>query len=173
MMPRRNRGLYEFLDAWMHIKNYHLGGEAGLQLSINSTASGERDAMFGGSALDLENISALMSHVPLPLGRKITLNFALAGYTIDPDILLRHFDPCHYIIKLTPMHKTAACVDSGTKTAGDYTTYEPYQETEEKLKAAGYDVLVFIASREEDDGRITCGNAILSGTRPFTEKVTP
>lgn len=41
------------------------------------------------------------------------------------------------------------------------------QVAEEKLKAAGFDVLVFIASREEDEGRITCGNAILSGTRPF------
>jgi hypothetical protein len=26
--------------------------------------------------------------------------------------------------------------------------------------------VVFIASREEDEGRITCGNAILSGTEP-------
>jgi hypothetical protein len=38
---------------------------------------------------------------------------------------------------------------------------------------AGYDVLVFIASEYEDLGRITCGNAILSGTVPecpYTEE---
>jgi 23S rRNA (adenine2503-C2)-methyltransferase len=30
------------------------------------------------------------------------------------------------------------------------------------LKQAGYDVIVFIPSKEEDESRITCGNAILS-----------
>lgn len=167
MMPRRNRRLEEFLSEWMWIKNCDLGGEAGLQLSINSTCEVERTLMFGDSACTLSRIGWLMDRVPVPLGRKITLNFALAGYTINPDVLLRHFDPAHYIIKLTPMHKTASCVEAGVKTDGDYTTFTPYRETEEALKAAGYDVLVFIASREEDEGRITCGNAILSGTRPF------
>ena len=43
------------------------------------------------------------------------------------------------------------------------------------IKAVGYDVLVFIASEYEDLGRITCGNAILSGTTPQCpyEEVTP
>jgi len=167
MMPKWNRKLIEFLGEWMWIKNHTLGGNAGLQLSINSTDEDERFSMFGGSACTLHDISRIMANVTFPLGRKITLNFALAGYTIDPDVLLKYFDPDHYVIKLTPMHKTAACVASGTETEGDYTTFEPYRETEERLKAAGYDVLVFIASREEDEGRITCGNAILSGTRPF------
>jgi 23S rRNA (adenine2503-C2)-methyltransferase len=65
------------------------------------------------------------------------------------------------------MHKTEKCVEKGIRTAGDYTTYEPYKELEERLKKAGYDVLVFIASEYEDLGRITCGNAILSGTLPL------
>ena len=30
------------------------------------------------------------------------------------------------------------------------------------LQKAGYDVLVFIASKEEDESKITCGNAILA-----------
>lgn len=36
----------------------------------------------------------------------------------------------------------------------------------DELKAEGFDVIVFIASEYEDLGRITCGNAILSGTLP-------
>jgi len=48
-------------------------------------------------------------------------------------------------------------------------TFNPYKEHEGNLKKAGYDVLVFIASEEEDLGRITCGNAILSGTMPLCE----
>lgn len=41
------------------------------------------------------------------------------------------------------------------------------EEVEEDLKKVGFDVLVFIASTEEDLGRITCGNAIMSGTVPL------
>jgi 23S rRNA (adenine2503-C2)-methyltransferase len=130
----------------------------------------ERHAMFNGNAHTLRNIGTIMRG-QVPMGRKWTLNFAVAGYEIDPDKLLAaNLDPDWFICKLTPMHKTAACVQSGTKTEGDYTAYEPYQKHEEALKAAGYDVLVFIASREEDEGRITCGNAILSGTEPFRQK---
>lgn len=165
MMPRANIGLRNYIRQWMDIKNGYYKGNAGLQLSINSTAEYQRIEMFGGSALFLNEIGLFMKGF-IPVGRKITLNFALAGYTIDPDVLLRYFSPEHYICKLTPMHKTQSALDSDIKTTGDYTTPEPYQETERKLKAAGYDVLVFIASRDEDESRITCGNAILSGTLP-------
>lgn len=166
MMPKNNRNLETFIYAWMDMKNNLLAGEAGLQLSINSTNEAEREGMFNGCACTLDDIARIMDGA-VPMGRKITLNFAVAGYTIDPLVLLKHFNPEHYIVKLTPMHKTAACVKSGCATSGDYTTYFPYAAHEEALKAVGFDVLVFIASREEDEGRITCGNAILSGTRPF------
>jgi len=167
MMPHRNKKLLTFLYKWMRIKNEVYKGNAGLQLSINSTDEEERRIMFGGSAMSLHDISRLMFELPRPVGRKITLNFAVADYTIDPDVLLRYFDPDKYIIKLTPMHKTTRCVEAGIATEGDYTTYAPYQHYEKALTAVGYDVLVFIASVEEDEGRITCGNALLSGTRPF------
>lgn len=166
MMPRKNAWLKTFIYTWMRIKNRLLQGNAGLQLSINSTDECERAVMFGGSACTLEEIARIMEGI-IPNGRKITLNFAVAGYTIDPDVLLQYFDPDDYIVKLTPMHKTQSCASSGVNTQGDYTTYSPYREDEERLTQAGYDVLVFIASREEDEGRITCGNAILAGTRPF------
>lgn len=168
MMPARHKGLHDFIDAWMDIKNGVYVGNTGLQLSINSTDELERGLMFGGSALPLHEIANVMQGL-VPLGRKITLNFAVADYTIDPDVLLKYFNPDHYIIKLTPMHKTVSALDNGVKTAGDYTEYVPYQEIEKKLVQAGYDVLVFIASEEEDLGRITCGNAILSGTMPEVE----
>ena len=109
----------------------------------------------------------------IPKGRKITLNFAIANYEINPKKLLKYFNPKHYIIKLTPMHKTIEATKNGIKTEGDYTTFYPYKEYEDSLKAVGYDVLVFIASEYEDLGLITCGNAILSGSVPkvlFTEE---
>lgn len=169
MMPKKNRWLREFILQWMNIKNDVLGGEAGLQLSINSTDNAEREVMFSGNAMDLVDISWMVknSRFPRPLGRKITLNFAVAGYTIDARLLAELFNPRDFIVKLTPMHKTHTALEDGITTCGDYTTYEPYDKIEQELKDVGFDVLVFIASEEEDMGRITCGNAILSGSKPF------
>ena len=165
MMPRRNTNLAGFISQWMDIKNDMLGGEAGLQISINSTDEIERLQMFNGNALKLWEIGELMEGY-VPVGRKITLNFAVADYTINPRVLRKSFNPEHFLVKLTPMHKTAEALSNGIKTTGDYTTYYPYQEIEKSLKEVGFDVLVFIASEYEDMGRITCGNAILSGTMP-------
>ena len=174
MMPKRNEWLKTFIHTWMRMKNRLLHGEAGLQLSINSTNENERNIMFNNNASSLEEISKIMDGI-IPNGRKITLNFAIADYEIDPCILLKYFDPDDYIIKLTPMHKTSRCIDNNIVTKGDYTTYYPYKRDEENLKKAGYDVLVFIASEYEDLGRITCGNAILSGTLPLCpyEEIDP
>ena len=165
MMPKRNIWLKTFIHTWMRIKNRLLCGEAGLQLSINSTNEDERDEMFGGCALSLEEIARIMEGI-VPKGRKMTLNFAIADYEIDPQVLLKYFDPDDYIVKLTPMHKTYTALEHGISTQGNYTEYAPYEEHERALRTAGYDVLVFIASVEEDLGRITCGNAILAGSLP-------
>jgi 23S rRNA (adenine2503-C2)-methyltransferase len=167
MLPKNNKLLSVFLHDWMSIKNNDYKGEAGLQFSINSTCESEREVMFSGDALTLSEIGKLSQKLPDPVGRKITLNFAVANYEIDPNVLLRHFDPRNYIVKLTPMHMTTAALKNNIMTSGDYTSYYPYKYYEESLRNAGYDVLVFIASKEEDEGRITCGNAVLSGTRPF------
>ena len=161
MMPNNNEWLKTFIHTWMRIKNRLLKGEAGLQLSINSTSEYERQQMFNKRAHTLEDIAKIMDGI-IPNGRKITLNFAIADYEIDPEVLLKYFDPEYYVVKLTPMHKTAAAIKNSIQTKGDYTQYYPYDQHEKELSGAGYDVLVFIASKEEDLSGITCGHAILS-----------
>jgi len=165
IMPKHNEWLKTFIHTWMRMKNRLLGGEAGLQISVNSTCETERAFLFKDNACSLEQIAKIMEGI-IPNGRKITLNFAVANYEIDASVLLKYFDPDDYVIKLTPMHKTITAEANGIITEGDYTTHYPYDEYEDWLKNAGYDVLVFIASEYEDLGRITCGNAILSGSLP-------
>ncbi|VAW38926.1 hypothetical protein MNBD_GAMMA01-1316 [hydrothermal vent metagenome] len=170
IMPARNIWLRTFIHGWLRIKNRMYKGNAGLQISVNSTNEAQRSEMFRGNALRLAEIARVMDGV-FPVGRKITLNFAIADYEIDPRILLDYFSPEHYLIKLTPMHKTKTAEMNGIKTDSgeEYTSYHPYSVYEKELKAAGYDVIVFLASEYEDLGRITCGNAILSGTMPEVE----
>jgi len=162
MMPAKNKSLEHFIWKWCQIKNEYYDGEAGLQLSINSTSQEERREMFSGNAMSLCDISEMMKRIDKPKGRKYTLNFAIAGYTIDAERLEGLFSPDDFICKLTPMHKTSAALKNGIETDGDYTESYPYEEDEYNLKKAGFDVLTFIASKEEDESRITCGNAVLA-----------
>lgn len=162
MMPKNNKNLELFLYKWMHLKNNILNGEAGLQLSINSTDENERQFIFNKQSYDLSTIAHIVNNLHKPLGRKITLNFAIANWTIDAEYLYSLFSPENYICKLTPIHNTAQAGINNIKTLGDFTTYIPYQEYEEKLKRVGFDVLVFLPSKEEDESMITCGNAILA-----------
>lgn len=164
MMPKNNEWLKTAIHTWMRIKNRVYNGNAGLQLSINSTDEKERNWMFSGKALSLLEISRIMEGI-VPIGRKITLNFPVCDWKIDPDVLLRYFDTERFIIKLTPMHKTKMAEHFDFKTKGDYTSPEPYKQIEFDLKSVGYEVLVFIASEDEDIGMITCGNAVLASEK--------
>lgn len=58
--------------------------------------------------------------------------------------------------------KQAACREKKLTTKDGYEHYYPYRDVEKNLRESGYDVIVFIPSKEEDESRITCGNAILS-----------
>lgn len=55
-----------------------------------------------------------------------------------------------------------AAVKNGFVTTDGYEFYYPYREFEERLRGVGFDVIVFVPSLEEDESRITCGNAILA-----------
>jgi 23S rRNA (adenine2503-C2)-methyltransferase len=169
MCPKNNRHLVEFLREWVFTKSVLLDGEAGLQLSINTTDDTSREKMFSGNALSLCEISNLMNKVLEPFsnkhklsGRKYTLNFALTGNKINAKILKKYFDPALFICKITPMHETKSCVSNNILSRDGYDHYYPYKKVESDLKNEGFDVIVFIPSHEEDESKITCGNAILA-----------
>jgi 23S rRNA (adenine2503-C2)-methyltransferase len=163
MMPKKNKNLFSFLYSWMNVKNNTYNGEAGLQLSINSTDPFQRREMFGDHAHSLYEISSMMRLFHPPKGRKIALNFALHHeYIVNADMLADLFSPDYFMCKITPIHLTSACKDNNIKTPEGYDNYYPYQKTEEMLKKSGFDVIVFVPSLEEDQSMITCGNAILA-----------
>ena len=167
MLPKSNKMLMEFLNEWCDIKNHTYRGDAGLQFSINSTDDTQRNEMFNGNALSLNEIAEIGRFLPDPKGRKYALNFALAdNYVVDAEKLVMLFNPNKFMVKITPLHKTQSCDDNGIVTTDGYEAFTPYQKTETDLKNAGFDVIVFVPSYDEDLGLITCGNAILSGSIP-------
>lgn len=166
MLPNCNPDLVPFLMDWMRIKNGLYNGEAGLQFSINSTNNASRNRMFSENSLSLNMIANIGEKLPYPVGRKITLNFALSKYEINAKRLAKMFDPDKFCVKITPMHRTRSAVKNNILTEGDAASYVPYKEIEEELKDAGFDVIVFIASDAEDMSKITCGNAVLASGNP-------
>lgn len=163
MLPITNKNLEQFILKWCNIKNNSYHGEAGLQFSINSTDNEQRTEQFSGMSLSLEDISALAAKLPMPVGRKYTLNFAVTANTIlDAKRMSELFDKEKFIIKITPIHETKSAIENGFDVTTTYTDYNVYRKFEQQLLDEGWQVIVFVPSIEEDSDRITCGNALIS-----------
>ena len=163
MLPRTNSNLENFLREWCDIKNIDYKGEAGLQFSINSTDNEQRKYQFNNMSLSLEEISEIAKKLPMPNGRKYTLNFAITKDTIlDAQRLTDLFDKDKFIVKITPIHETHSAVQNGFDVTTSYDDYDVYRDFEQPLVKLGWDVIVFVPSHEEDSDRITCGNALIS-----------
>ena len=163
MLPKSNKRLEEFILNWCDIKNEEYNGEAGLQFSINSTDDEQRNNQFSGMSLSLAEISDLAKKLPMPKGRKYTLNFAVTASTIlDAKRLSELFDKNKFIVKITPIHETNSAITNGFDVTTSYTDYDVYRKFEQPLVADGWDVIVFVPSKEEDSDRITCGNALIA-----------
>lgn len=165
-LPKAFKNLKSRILEWCHIKNDLYNGQAGLQFSINSTDEDQRTQMYRGMQTSLEDFSKIAQELPDPISRKYCLNFAYStDFIIDAHKVLRLFDPKKFMCKITPIHNNSACVENGIRTVGGYDSWQPYQKPEEDLRKVGFDVLVFVPSIDEEDGLVTCGNAILGGSK--------
>lgn len=164
-LPKKYAPLEERLQEWCRIKNEDYNGQAGLQFSINSTDEAQREQMFGGMSLALEDFAKIAERLPEPISRKYCLNFAYStDFIIDAKKVASLFDREKFMAKITPIHNNTACKENGIVTIGGYDSYHPYRKPEDELKAEGFDVLVFVPSIDEEDGLVTCGNAVLGGS---------
>lgn len=163
MLPKSNKNLEDYLLKWCNIKNIDRLGEAGLQFSINSTDDNQRVEQFSNMSNNLETISKIADKLPVPTGRKYTLNFAITENTIlDATKLSYLFDKEKFIVKITPIHQTKSALENKFDVGNSYEKYSVYQKFEKPLLREGWEVIVFVPSIEEDEDRITCGNALIT-----------
>ena len=161
MMPKTNKNLKEFLHKWVET-GFVYGGEDGfgLQFSINTLDEDDRNAMFRNRSMSLQEISDVIRELPMPKKRKYTLNFAVTSKSnLDVDLMNKYFDKDKCIVKITPIHETVEAVDEGYEIVKDFDVYEKF---EQPLVDDGWDVIVFVPSKEEDADRITCGNSLIA-----------
>ena len=161
MMPKANNNLKEFLHKWVKT-GFEYGGEDGfsLQFSINTLNEEQRNEMFRGCSLSLTEIGGIIDWLPMPKKRKYTLNFAVTSKSnLDVDLMNKYFDKEKCIVKITPIHETVEAVNEGYEIVTDFDVYEKF---EQPLVKDGWDVIVFVPSKEEDTDRITCGNSLIA-----------
>lgn len=161
MMPKSNKNLKKFLKEWISV-GFEYGGEDGfgLQFSINTLDEEDRNAMFRNKSLSLQEISDIIKELPMPKKRKYTLNFAVTSKSnLDVSLMNKYFDKEKCIVKMTPIHRTVEAVNERYEIVNDFDVYEKF---EQPLVNDGWDVIVFVPSKEEDEDRITCGNSLIA-----------
>ena len=161
MMPKSNKNLIEFLNNWIQT-GFIFGGEEGfgLQFSINTLNEDDRNEMFRNQSLSLQEIGDIINELPMPRKRKYTLNFAVTSKcNLDPKLMDKYFNKEKCIVKITPIHETVEAINEGYEIVTDFDVYEKF---EKPLVEDGWDVIVFVPSKEEDSDRITCGNSLIA-----------
>ena len=155
------KGTDRFFERLFEIKRDVYDGRFQLQFSIHTTDAKKRDELIPVKKWDFAKIADYGNRFYTEGGRKITLNFALAeGVPVDPDILLDHFSPDRFVIKITPVNPTFSAKEN--KINSHILPDEENYEIIDKLKAAGYEVILSIGEILENDIGSNCGQHVMN-----------
>lgn len=166
-----------FLEKLMEIKyERYSGGHFQFQFSIHTTDEELRDQIIPVKKWSFAHMQSYGERFFSPGDRKITLNFALAqNMPVDPQVLLQHFDPEKFLIKITPLNPTYQAVENNLSSYIDPHVSDNGYEIVESLKKVGYQVIVSIGELEENLIGSNCGQYIkrhLAATNPITDGYT-
>jgi len=99
----------------------------------------------------------------------VTLNFAIAeGSPVDPDALLEHMDPEHFLVKITPVNPTHRAVENRMDSYVDPDREDGYGIVD-ALRGAGYEVILSIGETEENRIGSNCGMYVQNHLRAASD----
>jgi len=153
------RGTDVFFSDLLTVKRkLYAKGNFQLQFSLHTTDPVLRKRIVPVKTWSLDQIAAYGREFHSPGDRKITLNFALAkGSPLSPDVLLQHFDPGVFLIKITPLNPTYRAKENGLESHIDPCSGTPADSLAGAVRSAGYDVIVSIGEQEENRIGSNCG----------------
>jgi len=148
-----------FFEELMIIKRRLYRGRFQFQFSIHTTDGKSRDWLIPVRKWDFARMAEYGYAFLQEADRKIALNFALAeSMSVDPEILLKHFSPDKFLIKITPVNPTYQAI-SNRVSSHIVPGKDKYDATTE-LKKAGYEVILSIGELEENLIGSNCGQFI-------------
>ncbi len=156
-------GVDAFFEGLLDVKNrLYSNRRFQFQYSIHTTDVTLRDKLIPVRKWSFAQMATYGERFYRPGDRKITLNFALAeGMPVEPDVMLRYFDPDRYLVKITPVNPTCRAVQNGLSTHIDPYRPETGQAVAQSLTEVGYDVIVSIGEVQENEIGSNCGQYVL------------
>ncbi len=154
--PTASRG---FLGRLRKVKDDHYAdGHFQLQFSIHSTDTDVRSRLCPIKTLSFDEMAEIGRSFRTNGDKRVTLNFCLIeGIPIDPAVVRRHFDPEHFLIKLTPLNPTVRAEEAGLVSLIEKDREEAAKVTVEAFREQGFDVLLSIGEYEENQIGSNCG----------------
>ncbi len=170
-------GSNHFFDRLLDIKQaYYPNGCFQFQVSLHTTDLELRDRFIPVKKWSFEQIGAYGERFYQPGDRKITLNFALAqGMPVNPEVLLRFFDPDKFLVKITPLNPTYRARENELVSYIDPLSSVQKYEIVQALQDAGYHVILSIGQLEENNIGSNCGQYLrrhLSSGEPMEDGYT-
>jgi 23S rRNA (adenine2503-C2)-methyltransferase len=163
--PRTSNG---FLEGLRKVKDEHYSdGRFQLQFSIHSSDQDVRQRLCPARTLSFEEMASAGRAFRVPSDKRVTLNFCLIeGIPVDPMVVRQHFDPEHFLIKLTPLNPTVRAKRAGLVSIIDQGREDRAGAIIEAFREQGYDVLLSIGEYEENQIGSNCGQYLgkLNGT---------
>ncbi|MBN2206143.1 MAG: radical SAM protein [Candidatus Aminicenantes bacterium] len=156
-------GADAFFDRLMEIKDtMYAGGRFQFQFSLHTTDAALRRRLIPTRTWTFDRMAAYAERFLRPGDRKITLNFALAaGSPVESEVLLRHFDPGKFLVKITPVNPTCRAVRNGLVSLIDPHAPASGRELAGRLAEAGYEVIVSIGDVRENRIGSNCSQYVL------------
>lgn len=149
-------GTDKFFENLLTIKRTIYKEKFQMQFSIHTTDQTYRDHLIPVKKWDFKTIADYGKDFYEPGHRKITLNFALADNNpLDPQILLDHFSPERFLIKITPINPTYNALKHGMNSDSLMTNKKNNLICQ--LQELGYDVILSIGELEENNIGSNCG----------------
>ncbi|MBN2542078.1 radical SAM protein [bacterium] len=154
------KGRDEFFERLLDIKNSLYPGQFQFQFSIHTTDRDLRQWLIPVETWSFERMAEYGRRFHNQWDRKITLNFALAeNMPVEPEIMLKHFDPEHFFIKITPVNPTFKAREN--KLSSAIVDYDHHRLVD-ILSDAGYDVVLSIGELKENMIGSNCGQYIMN-----------
>jgi 23S rRNA (adenine2503-C2)-methyltransferase len=167
-------GVEKFFERLLEVKHErYADGAFQLQFSLHTTDLELRDKIIPRKKWKFAEIAAYGDRFFAVGDRKITLNFALSDMAaIDTAVLLDHFSPEKYIIKITPINPTHRALASRLSSYLDNNLPDKGIALSTPMSEAGYEVIVSIGNLEENFIGSNCGqflNAHLSANHAIKD----
>jgi 23S rRNA (adenine2503-C2)-methyltransferase len=158
------KGADRFFKRLLEVKDRHYsGGNFQFQFSLHTTDEKLRDKLIPVKKWSFSQMADYGKEFRRTGDRKITLNFALAdGNPLDPQVLMRYFDPGDYLIKITPVNPTYQVQKHGLQSYIDPEKPVKNNKIIKGLEDCGYEVIVSIGEVEENLIGSNCGQYVLN-----------